>query len=117
MTREYSVLVLVLDTHAYRDRDLVVKLFSRDGGTLSAMAYGARGSKSRFPAGIDRLTLGEATLSAPDNRMAVCKQFDVQDVYWKMKESLECTAVATVLSELLMKSHVEEQDAGFLFDF
>jgi DNA repair protein RecO len=117
MTGVRIVSALVLDTLAYRDRDLIAKLFSRDGGTFSAMAYGARGSKTRFPTGIDRLTLGEATLSLPTNRMVVCKQFDVQDVYWKIKESLEHTAVATVLSELLMKSHVEEQDAGFLFDF
>ena len=46
MTEETAVSALVLDTIAYRDKDFVVRLLTADEGVISAMAFGARGSRT-----------------------------------------------------------------------
>jgi DNA repair protein RecO len=117
VSREESCLALVLDTVAYRDRDLIVKFFTPSGGTESAMAYSARKSRTRFPSGIDRLTLVELEWTRKGERMAVCKSATTREVYWGIKSDIEKSSVASLLSELLMRAHVEKQEACALFDF
>lgn len=117
MSREDSCFALVLDTVFYRDRDLIVKLFTASRGTESAMAYSARKSRTRFPSGVDRLTLVEVEWTRKGEGMAVCRSVTTREVYWGVKSDIEKSAVASLLSELLMRAHVERQEARTLFDF
>jgi len=115
--REESSLALVLDTVPYRDRDLIVKLFTAVRGTESAMAYSARKSRGRFPSGVDRLTLVEVEWTRKDDSMAVCRSVITKEVYWGVKSDIEKSAVASLLCEMLLRSHVDKSEAESMFDF
>ncbi len=117
MTEETAVSALVLDTIAYRDKDFVVRLLTADEGVISAMAFGARGSRKRFPSGLDRLTVVEAVLSHRSRGMPVCKMATTRSVFWQLRSDLDRSAVASMLSEVLMMVHLEPGESGPLFDF
>ncbi len=117
MTREAAVMALVLDTIPYRDKDFVVRLLTPDEGIVSAMAFGARGSRTRFPSGLDRLTLVDTILSHRSRGMPVCKTATTRSVFWRLRSDLDCSAVASLLSEALLHVHMESTESGPLFDF
>jgi DNA repair protein RecO (recombination protein O) len=115
MSSEEASEALVLDTIPYRDKDLIVRLFLPTAGTLSAMAYSARSSRKRFPSGIDRLTRVEVVMSQKGSGMPVCRSVDTRAVYWRLKSDLDRTAVASLLSEVLLRVHAEEEETGRLY--
>lgn len=117
MTAERSVDALVLDTVAYRDKDLVVRLLTPDDGVVSAMAFSARQSKRRFPSGLDRLTLVEATLAPRTRGMPVCKQATTRDVFWTLRTDLESSAGAALLCDVLLQVHLDASEAPDVFSF
>ena len=117
MTAEQTFDALILDTTPFRDNDLVVKLLPPGEGPLSAMAYSARKSRNRFPSGVDRLTLAEVTLTSKPNRMPVLGSVVIKEVFWEVKEDLDKSCAATLLTEMIIKAHVEAGEAGRLFDF
>lgn len=117
MTRETAVSALVLDTIPYRDKDFVVRLMTPEDGVFSAMAFGARGSRTRFPSGLDRLTIVEAVLSHRGRGMPVCKTANTRSVFWRLRSDLECSAVASLLSEMLLLVHMESGESQLLFEF
>ncbi len=117
MTSETAVSALVLDTIPYRDKDFVVRLMTPEDGVFSAMAFGARGSRTRFPSGLDRLTIIEAVLSHKGSGMPVCKMANTRNVFWRLRRDLECSAVASMLSEMLLLVHMESEESKLLFEF
>ncbi|MBM4352483.1 MAG: DNA repair protein RecO [Deltaproteobacteria bacterium] len=109
---------LLLDTHPYREADLVVRLFLPDRGNVSAMARSARSSRKRFPSGLDRLTLADVRLSSRSGRgMPTLESAQVVEVWWNVRSDIGKVAAASLLAELLLKAHVEPGEAGPLFEF
>lgn len=117
MTGETAVSALVLDTIPYRDKDLVVRLLTPEEGVISAMAFGARGSRNRFPSGLDRLTLIDAVLASRSRGMPVCRMATTRAVYWRLRTDLDCSATASMLSEVLLQVHMESRESEPLFAF
>jgi DNA repair protein RecO len=117
MTGETAVSALVLDTIPYRDKDFVVRLLTPEEGVFSAMAFGARGSRKRFPSGLDRLTLVDAVLSHRGRGMPVCKMATTRSVFWQLRSDLDRSAVASILSEVLMMVHLGPGESESLFAF
>jgi DNA repair protein RecO len=117
MTGETAVSALVLDTIPYRDKDFVVRLLTPEEGVFSAMAFGARGSRKRFPSGLDRLTLVDAVLSHRGRGMPICKMATTRSVFWQIRSDLDRSAVASVLSEVLLLVHLEPGESEPLFAF
>jgi DNA repair protein RecO len=115
MTRELETQALILDTTPYRDRDLVVKLFLPGWGAVSGIAYSARKSCSRFPSGLDRLTLMDVELAGKRNRLPTIRSAVAREVYWGLRSCLERGAAASLLAELLMRSHAEPEESHRLF--
>jgi len=109
---------LLLDTHPYREADLIVRLFLPDHGNLSAMARSARSSRRRFPSGLDRLTLANVRLTSRSGRgMPTLESAEVVEVWWNIRSDVGRVAAASLLAELLLKAHVESGEAGPLFEF
>ncbi len=73
---------LVLRTYPFREADLVVSFLSRDQGKLRGVARRARGLKSRFGAGLERLAHVRMFYFQRDNRELVnldsCEIIDSQ---------------------------------------
>lgn len=106
----------ILDTTAYRDHDLMVRLFTRETGALSAIAYHARRAGKRFPSGVDRITLAEVTIARKGSGPFVLQGVDPRELYWSLKSDLERSCVATLWTEMLMHSHGEADELPALFD-
>lgn len=106
----------ILDTTAYRDHDLMVRLFTREAGTVSALAYHARKTGKRFPSGVDRITLAEVTIARKGTGPYVLQGVDPKELYWNLKSDLERSCVATLWTEMLMRSHGEADELPALFD-
>ncbi len=119
MSRTQETRALLLDTHPYRDADLVVRLFLAERGNVSAMARSARASRRRFPSGLDRLTLADVRISASrtGRGMPTLEGAEVAEVWWNIRSDLGKVAAASLLAELLLKAHVEPDEATLLFDF
>jgi len=117
MSREQTLDALILDAIPYRDYDLIVRLFLPRQGPVSAMAYAARKSRVRFPSGVDRLTLAEISMTRKGDRMPVLKSVITKEVFWGIKSDLDKTSAASLVSELMMKAHVEELEATEVYEF
>lgn len=116
MTPSGTTQAFILDTYAWRDNDLMVRLFTREAGSLSVIAYHARKGGRRFPSGLDRLTLAEVTISRKGTGPYVLQGADTRELYWKVKSDLERTCVASLWTEMLMRCHAEPAELGALFD-
>ena len=116
MRREGTTAALILDTHPYRDADLMVNLFTPAAGKVSAIAYRARSSRKRFSGGLDRLTLVEATISRRGRGAFILEGAEPQELFWGAKSDLDKSAAASLWSELLIRAHMERPDAAVLFD-
>ena len=116
MKREGNTAALILDTHPYRDADLMVNLFTPAAGKVSAIAYRARSSRKRFPGGLDRLTLVEATISRRGQGAFILESAEAQELFWGVKSDLDKSAAASLWSELLIRAHMERPDAAVLFE-
>jgi DNA repair protein RecO (recombination protein O) len=109
---------LLLDTHPFREADLVVRLFLPDRGNLSAMARSARSSRKRFPSGLDRLTLADIKLSSRTGRgMPTLEEANVVEVWWNIRSDVGRVAAASLLAELLLRAHLEADEAPALHAF
>jgi DNA repair protein RecO (recombination protein O) len=117
MTAATTVDALVLDTVAYRDKDLVVRFLTPCQGLVSAMAFGARQSRGRFPSGLDRLTRVDAQITSRARGMAVCNSATTREVFWHLRTDLYCSAVASLLCDILLKVHLDPEEAPALFAF
>lgn len=108
-----SLSALVLDTVRYREADLIVKMLS-PFGPLTALAYSACKSRSRFPSGIDRLTMVEAVISK-GHRMPVMRSAITKEVYWRIKEDFDKSCAASLFAEMLLRSHYEPDEGESIF--
>lgn len=59
---------LILRTYPLKESDLIVSFFTRDGGKLRGYARAARKPKSRFGAGLERLSHSKVFYVARENR-------------------------------------------------
>ncbi len=59
---------LILRTYPLKESDLIVSFFTRDEGKLRGVARGARTTKSRFGAGLGRLSQARIFYIARENR-------------------------------------------------
>jgi len=116
MSRQDAIEALVLDVLPYRDNDLIVRLFSSQHGPLSAMAYSARRSRTRFPSGLDQITWVETLLEFKGRGMPTCKWAVTREAFWGIKSDLDKTCAAALLAELLVRSPMEPREAELLFD-
>ena len=93
---------LVLETHPYRDRDLVVVLLARGHGALRAVFRGARAGKA--PKSAETQVLTHVRFSAylgPHAEMATLREVEAVQSSFPLAASLERAAAAAVVAELL----------------
>ncbi len=62
---------IVLRTYPFQEADLIVSFLARDAGKLRGIARGARRTKNRFGAGLERLSHGKMFYFQRENRELV----------------------------------------------
>src|SRR5512146_1381102 len=95
---------VVLRTYRYSETSKIVRLATRDLGVQSAIAKGVSRPKSRFGAGLELLSEGEAQLYHRDNReLQTLAAFDVEQLRRELAGDLDRFAAAMVLAELMVR--------------
>ena len=95
---------VVLQTYRYSETSKVVRLATRDLGIQSAIAKGVLRPKSRFGAGLEFLSEGEAQLYYRDSReLHTLAVFDVTDLRRGLASDVARFAGAAALSQVMFK--------------
>ncbi len=107
----------VLQTVEYGERDLVVTLFGRETGKLSAIAKNARGSKRRFGGGLQPMRLLEIAYRVKPNRdLDFLDEIEIVDDFADIQRNFDKIAVGSYATDLLRNVTVEADPAPELFD-
>ena len=95
---------VILQTFRYSETSKVARLATRDLGVQSAIAKGALRPKSRFGAGLEFLSEGEAQLYYRDSReLHTLAAFDVANLRRGLAQDVARFAGAAALAEIMIK--------------
>ena len=99
-----STPAIILATIRYGETSKIARLATRELGVQSAIAKGALRPKSRFGNALHLLSEGSATLFlARTGDLHTLTQFDTRQVRIGLAERMDRFAVATLLSELMLR--------------
>jgi DNA repair protein RecO (recombination protein O) len=98
---EFRDTVLVLRHRVYRDHDALLVGFGREQGKFSAVARGVRSSRSHLAAGVQPLTLTEMTVFQGRSTLYTVTSADAVRHYPRIRQTLERTARAAMLADML----------------
>jgi DNA repair protein RecO (recombination protein O) len=107
---------IVLTTIRYGETSKIARLATRDLGVQSAIAKGASRPRSRFGTALHLLSEGQATLHlARSGDLHTLTQFDPRNVWTGLGTRMDRFAVASLLSELMLRfapatAHAESYD-------
>jgi len=99
-----STPAVVLATLRYSESSKIVRLATREFGVQSAIAKGALRPKSRFGAGLQLLSEGQAQLYLKDNRdLHTLAAFDLSRVPIGLAAEIDRYATGSVLAEIMLR--------------
>ena len=104
---------VVLHAFDYMESSRIVRLATRDGGVMSALARGARRPKSRFGGSLDLYTGGVAQLAIrPTRDLQTLTGFDATRGRHRLAASLAHFTAAAALGELALRFVGDGPNAG-----
>jgi len=107
---------VILKTQAYGDTSVILRLYTRELGKLSAIAKGARRPKSPFGGVLDNLNLVAAILYYHETRdLHTLKECDLVDGFAGLRDHFDRTAVAMGMAELLHRTGLEGEPQPEVF--
>ncbi len=110
-------LAIVLRRTEFGESDLVVGLFCRSLGKISAIARGARRSKKRFGAGLGLFMVSEVSLTTkPKATLWSLMQADPQQNYTALAGDVVAMGHGSYGTELVRELSAAEQPEPMLFD-
>lgn len=108
---------VVLRSVVYGEADLVVTLYTRERGKLSALARGARKSRRRFGAALQLFVLGNAELRGrARSELWTLQSFDAVRDFTKLAGDVAAMAHASYGTELVRELTVAEQPDEAVLD-
>ena len=106
----FSTEAVLLAQIAYGEADRIVTLFTRARGKVTAMAHGARKSRSRFGAALSLFVLGDATLRARrGGDLYTLERFEARRVFSHLETDLVALAHASYATELARELSAAEK--------
>jgi DNA repair protein RecO (recombination protein O) len=107
---------LVLETREHGESDLILTLFCRDFGRLSAIAKGARKSKKRFVNKLEIFSFLQITFSKKPNRsLAFLSEAELHTTFPNLRQTLPLYYSASIIREYLLQGIREGEPAGDIF--
>ena len=108
---------IILRRTEYGESDLILSLFCRSLGKLSALARSGRRSRKRFGAALGLFTLSEVSLSArPNAEMWTLLSAEPRRNYASLAQDITALAHASYGTELVRELCVEEHPDAAVFD-
>lgn len=100
---------IVLACSDHDEADLIVTLFSRDAGRLTAIAKNAKKSQKRFVNKLEPFSFLRITCNRKINRLALLAEADLLASFMNIRQDLELYALASVIVEFLLLGTSEGQ--------
>ncbi|WP_027963464.1 DNA repair protein RecO [Halalkalibacillus halophilus] len=106
---------IVLRTRDYGETNKIVTLYTKEYGLMSAVAKGAKKSRSRMAAVTQPFIYGQYIMHVGKG-LGSLQQGEPIDSMRAIREDIVKTAYATYMSELLMKSLEEKEPISWVFE-
>lgn len=107
---------IVLRKTNFSDSSLIVQLYTKENGKISALIKGARSSKSKIGSKIDLINYVEVVFYNKEGRdLQLITQVNLIEHYPNMKEDLDKIKYASAVCELLLKLIPEHEAHEKLF--
>ena len=107
---------IVLRKTKYSDSSLIVQLYTKDNGKISALLKGARSSKSRIGSKIDLINHVEVIFYNKEEKdLQLVTQVNLINHYPKIRENLEKIKYASAVCELVLKLIPEHESNDKIF--
>lgn len=106
---------LLLRATDYRDADRIVTLFTREGGKLSAVARGARGSKRRFAGSLEPYAVIRVELEEGRGDLATLKRAELKLPFLRLIGELDRMDAAGAALALVREAHAPRVPDAALF--
>lgn len=107
---------IVLDTRNHGESDLLVTLYCRQGGRISAIAKGAKKSKRRFVNKLELFTFLHVRLRQRDIRsLALLEEADLHSAFLPLRSNITTYTAASVLLEFCLLSTREGEEDERIF--
>ena len=107
---------VVLRKVAYREADLILTLYTRDLGKISALARAARRSRRRFGAALELFTVSEVELGGHRSELWTLQSADIRTSFTDLARDVAQLAHASYATELVRELSAAEQSEPGLFD-
>lgn len=111
----YSLRAAVLRKTKLGEYDLILTLLAEDGSQLRAVAKGARKPTSPFASRLELFSAADL-LVAPGRSLAIIKEARSLSVHLNLSASLELSACAAPIAELLARLTQQDLPVARLFD-
>lgn len=112
---QYQTKAILLAVRNWGEADKMVTLFSREYGKISAIAYGARRTKSHLAGGMQTFMQIDVSLT-PGKGLDYIKQYEMINTFRSMRESLTSMAYGAFIVELTAELCPERQPEPLVFD-
>jgi len=96
---QYQAEAIILSVRDWQEADRMITLLSRDQGKISAIAYGARRTRSRLAGSVQTFAHVDISL-LPGKNIDSVAQCEVRRSFRELREDLNKMAYASLLSEL-----------------
>lgn len=118
----YEVKMIVLDTQGivlravkYKDRDLILTIFTRKYGKVSAIAKGAQGQKSRFLSSSQLFSYNNYNLRKQKDMFSIYQANNIKSFY-NISMDFESFSYASFIVKLVEGNIIEGQPNNRLFE-
>jgi len=112
---QYKVEAILLAVRNWDDADRMVTLFSREYGKITAMAYGARRTRSPLAGAVQPFIHADLVLATGKNVESI-KQCEIKQPFRILREDLIAMAYATFLGELVAELWPEREAEPAVFE-
>lgn len=111
----YKTRVIIISYMKFKEADKIIRAYSPHFGRISAIAKGARKTKSKFGARLEPFSYCELVLYKGRN-LDIVTQIEILEPFLNIKENLKKLAYAYIIADLILRSG-GESDSARIFPF
>ena len=110
----FKARAIILRSHKLGEADKIIRMYSRQGKTISAVAKGSRKTKSRFRGRLELFNMADMELTRGRN-LDVINQADIIHWFTNISRDFYKFAFAGIISNIILKTQAPGSENPALF--
>lgn len=110
----YKARAIIIKTYKLGEADKIIKMYSRDGRLISAVAKSSRKIRSRFRGRLELFNLVDLELSKGRN-LDIINQAEISHSFLKIPRDFNKFVFAEIISNIILRTQASGDDSPFLF--